>query len=89
LSSCEIFFLSNLLPIITPEWKSNEIVSLYQMAFTIVFIQELVQGKGVVVGLQEGDPINQAVLGAFVVTTLGLTAWLAIKGKDDYTKEEV
>jgi positive regulator of sigma E activity len=34
------------------------------MAFTIVFIQELVQGKGVVVGLQEGDPVNQAVLGA-------------------------
>jgi positive regulator of sigma E activity len=62
---------------------------IFQMAFTIVFIQELVQGKGVVVGLQEGDPVNQAVLGAFVVTTLGLTAWLAIKGKDDYTKEEV
>jgi positive regulator of sigma E activity len=58
------------------------------MAFTIVFIQELVQGKGVVVGLQEGDPVNQAVLGGFVVTTLGLAVWLAIKGNDDYTKQE-
>jgi positive regulator of sigma E activity len=58
------------------------------MAFTIVFIQELIQGKGVVAGLQEGDPVNQAVLAGFVVTTLGLTAWLAIKGNDDYTKQE-
>jgi hypothetical protein len=57
-----------------------------QMAFTIVMIQELVQGKGVVQGLQEGDPVNMVVAGGFGVSILALTGWLAIKGKDDYTK---
>jgi hypothetical protein len=51
----------------------------------IVFIQELArQGRR---GWLAGDPVNQAVLGAFGYTTLGLTAWLAIKGKDDYKQE--
>lgn len=57
-----------------------------QMAFIIVFIQELVQGKGVVQGIQDGDPVNIAVMGSFAVTTVLLTAWLAYKGNDDYTK---
>mmetsp|Transcript_14523 Transcript_14523/g.24070 ORF Transcript_14523/g.24070 Transcript_14523/m.24070 type:complete len:129 (+) Transcript_14523:92-478(+) len=56
-----------------------------QMAFTITMIQELVQGKGVVQGMQQGDPINYAFFGLFVVSTVGLTAWLAIKGDDDFT----
>jgi hypothetical protein len=59
------------------------------MGFVIVFIQELIQGKGVVQGLQEGDPVNMAVAGAFGVTLLALTGWLAIKGNDDYTKQEL
>jgi hypothetical protein len=56
------------------------------MAFTLVFIQELIQGKGVVQGFQDGDPVNTAVAGGFGVSVLALTAWLAIKGEDDYTK---
>jgi hypothetical protein len=57
------------------------------MAFVVVFGQELIQGRGVVQGLQEGDPINFVMVAATGVTVLGLTAWLAIKGADDYTKE--
>jgi len=57
------------------------------MAFIVVMLQELVQGKGVVQGVQEGDPINLAVLGAFVVTAVGLTGFLALKGDDDYVND--
>jgi len=59
------------------------------MAFVVVLLQELVQGKGVVQGVQEGDPFNLAVLGAFVVTVVGLTGWLAIKGDDDYVSQDM
>ena len=55
-----------------------------QMAFVLILIQELVQGKGVIQGLQEGDPVNYIVAGGFFVTVLGFTAFLAIKGDDDY-----
>jgi hypothetical protein len=55
------------------------------MAFTITFLQELIQGKGCIQGFQEGNPINYAFFGLFVVSTLGLTVFLAIKGDDDYT----
>jgi hypothetical protein len=58
-----------------------------QMAFVFVFLQELIQGKGVIEGLREGDPVNIACAGAFAVTLLGLTAFLAFKGNNDYTKE--
>ena len=54
------------------------------MAFVVVVLQELVQGKGVFEGLAQGDPVNFAVLGMFGVSLVGLTAWLAIQGDDDY-----
>jgi hypothetical protein len=57
------------------------------MAFVIVFLQELIQGKGVIQGVAEGDPINLAILGAVVVSTIGLTGFLALKGDDDYVNK--
>lgn len=54
------------------------------MAFVIVFLQELIQGKGVFEGLAQGDPVNTAFLGVFGVSLFGLTAWLAIQGDDDF-----
>ena len=59
------------------------------MAFVLTFLQELITGKGVVQGLQEGDPVNQACVAAFAVTVVGLTAWLAIKGDDDYVARDM
>jgi len=59
------------------------------MAFIVVLLQELVQGKGVVQGVQEGDPLNLAVLGAFVVTVVGLTGYLALQGDDDYVSKDM
>lgn len=59
------------------------------MAFVVVLLQELIQGKGVVQGVQEGDPLNVAILGAFAVTVVGLTGWLAIKGEDDYVRRDL
>lgn len=57
------------------------------MAFVFVFAQELITGKGVVQGFQEGDPLNIACLGVAVVSTVGLTAWLAIQGTDEYNED--
>jgi hypothetical protein len=57
------------------------------MAFVFVVLQELIQGKGVIQGLQEGDPANIAGLGAFLVTIAGLTGFLALKGDNDYVSE--
>jgi hypothetical protein len=54
------------------------------MCFVAVFAQELITGKGVIEGIQEGNPVNLAFFGATVVTILGLTVFLAIKGKDDF-----
>jgi hypothetical protein len=59
------------------------------MAFVLVFLQELIQGKGVIQGFQDGDFVNIAGVGSFAITVLGLTAFLAIKGVDDYTKKDV
>jgi len=59
------------------------------MAFIVVLLQELVQGKGVVQGVQEGDPLNLALLGAFVVTVVGLTGFLALQGDDDYVSKDM
>mmetsp|Transcript_1684 Transcript_1684/g.2503 ORF Transcript_1684/g.2503 Transcript_1684/m.2503 type:complete len:135 (-) Transcript_1684:323-727(-) len=55
-----------------------------QMCFTVVLLQELISGKGVVKGIQEGDPFNLAMVGLTGLSLLGLTAFLAIKGKDKY-----
>jgi hypothetical protein len=59
------------------------------MAFVMIFIQELIQGKGVIQGFQDGDPVNIAGFAGFAVVTLGLTAFLALKGKSDYVDEEL
>ncbi|CAB9509120.1 Transcriptional regulator [Seminavis robusta] len=60
-----------------------------QMAFLVIFIQELVQGKGVIQGFQEGDPANVAGFAGFFLTIAGLTGFLALKGKNDYVDENL
>mmetsp|Transcript_23387 Transcript_23387/g.55434 ORF Transcript_23387/g.55434 Transcript_23387/m.55434 type:complete len:151 (-) Transcript_23387:176-628(-) len=57
-----------------------------QMAFVWVFLQELVAGKGVIKGIDEGDPFFIANAALFGLSLVALTGWLAIKGEDDYTK---
>jgi len=57
-----------------------------QLAFIWVFLQELVTGKGVFKGLEEGDFFFIANAGLFGVMVVGLTGFLAFKGDDDYTK---
>jgi hypothetical protein len=57
------------------------------MAFIWIFAQELITGKGVFQGVEEGDVFFLANLAAFGVTIVGLTGWLAFQGQDDYTKE--
>ena len=59
------------------------------MAFVVVLVQELVQGKGVIQGIREGDPVNLAVLGAFVVSTVALLGWLIYQGADDYVERDM
>ena len=54
------------------------------MAFVVVFLQELIQGKGVIQGIQDGDIVNLVAPGAFVLVNVALTAFLAFKGDDDY-----
>ena len=53
-----------------------------QMAFVIVLLQELITGKGVIQSIQDGDVSGYAGLGFFVVSILGLTAFLASKGDE-------
>lgn len=60
-----------------------------QMAFVFVFLQELIQGKGVIQGFQEGDPANIAGVAMFFIVTAGLSAFLGFKGKDDYVDQEL
>mmetsp|Transcript_17835 Transcript_17835/g.36656 ORF Transcript_17835/g.36656 Transcript_17835/m.36656 type:complete len:140 (+) Transcript_17835:111-530(+) len=57
-----------------------------QIAFVWIFLQELVTGKGVLQGIDEGDWFFLLNAGLFGVMVVGLTGWLAIKGDDDYTK---
>lgn len=59
------------------------------MAFVLVFLQELVQGKGVIEGIQQGDPVNLVALALAGVSLLGLTVFLAIKGDDDYITRDL
>merc|ERR1719343_1355039 len=49
-----------------------------QVAFVLIFLQELIQGKGVVQGLQDGDLVNYIMLGFTVLSTLGFTVFLAL-----------
>ena len=59
------------------------------MAFLIVFLQELIFGKGVVQGITEGDPIYIAFAVLFFVSVGGLTLFLAIKGPDNYVDRDL
>lgn len=52
------------------------------MAFVIVLLQEAISGKGVIQSLQDGDLLAYLGLGVAVVSTIGLTAWLAIRGDE-------
>jgi SNF family Na+-dependent transporter len=58
------------------------------MAFTVVFLQELITGKGVIEGIQNGNVINMAFLGGTVLSIVGLTAFLASKGDDEFADYE-
>uniref|UniRef100_A0A7S2PHX2 Uncharacterized protein n=1 Tax=Leptocylindrus danicus TaxID=163516 RepID=A0A7S2PHX2_9STRA len=60
---------------------------LAQMAFTIVLLQELITGKGVVKGFQDGDFVNIAFVGMAVGASVGLSIWLAIQGTEKYFEE--
>ena len=53
-----------------------------QMAFVVVLLQEAVTGKGVIAAINDGDLVGYAFLGLAVVSTLGLSIWLAIKGDE-------
>eukprot|EP00584_Thalassiosira_punctigera_P008669 CAMPEP_0172540414 /NCGR_PEP_ID=MMETSP1067-20121228/11442_1 /TAXON_ID=265564 ORGANISM="Thalassiosira punctigera, Strain Tpunct2005C2" /NCGR_SAMPLE_ID=MMETSP1067 /ASSEMBLY_ACC=CAM_ASM_000444 /LENGTH=142 /DNA_ID=CAMNT_0013326273 /DNA_START=77 /DNA_END=505 /DNA_ORIENTATION=+ len=53
-----------------------------QMAFVVVLVQESITGKGVIASIQDGDAVGYAFLALAVLSTLGLTAWLAIKGDE-------
>ncbi len=52
------------------------------MGFVVILLQELITGKGVVAGFQEGDILSYIMLGFTGVTVLGLTAFLASKGRE-------
>lgn len=58
-----------------------------QVAFVWIFLQELVTGKGVLQGIDEGNWFFLLNAGVFGVGVVGLTGWLALQGADDYTKE--
>jgi hypothetical protein len=58
-----------------------------QVAFVWVFLQELITGKGIFKGLEEGNLFFTANLVAFGVCVVGLTGFLAFKGSEDYTKK--
>lgn len=57
------------------------------MAFVWIFLQELVTGKGVIKGIEEGDVFFLANFALFSVCVVGLTGYLALQGDDDYTVE--
>jgi len=54
-----------------------------QMGFTILLLQELITGKGVIAALNDGDVLSYVLVGVGGVSVLGLTAFLAAKGKDN------
>ena len=57
------------------------------MAFVVIFLQELIQGKGVIEGVRQGDALNLAFAGVTFVAVAGLTAILALQGDDDYVSK--
>ncbi len=59
-----------------------------QMGFTIVLLQELVTGKGVIQSVQDGDAFAYIMLGATALSVVGLSGFLALKGKDKFITTE-
>merc|ERR1712157_78597 len=60
-----------------------------QMGFLIVLLQELITGKGVIAGIQDGDVLSYVLLGVTVLSVLGLTVWLSIATGDDEIKKTI
>jgi len=60
-----------------------------QMGFTVVLLQELFTGKGVIQGFQDGDFVSFAMLGLTAVSVLGLSAFLTIKGSESVVDVEL
>lgn len=54
-----------------------------QMGFVVVLLQELIFGKGVVAGIQDGDVGALLMAGLTAVSIVGLSAFLAFKGKEN------
>ena len=52
------------------------------MGFTIVLLQELVTGKGSIQAFQDGDLFSYFLVGLGGLSVVGLTAFLAFKGKE-------
>jgi len=52
------------------------------MGFTIVLLQELVTGKGAIQSFQDGDLFSYFLVGLGGITVLGLSVFLAFKGKE-------
>jgi hypothetical protein len=50
-----------------------------QMAFTVVLLQELLQGKGVIQGIQEGNVVNLVIAGGAILSMVALTIFLAVQ----------
>lgn len=59
-----------------------------QMGFTVVLLQELISGKGVVQSWQDGDAIAYIMLGVTVVSVFGISALLTIKGKEEFIPKQ-
>mmetsp|Transcript_11872 Transcript_11872/g.21940 ORF Transcript_11872/g.21940 Transcript_11872/m.21940 type:complete len:148 (-) Transcript_11872:256-699(-) len=59
---------------------------LAQMAFVVVLLQEAITGKGCIASVQDGDAVGYAFVALAGVSTLGLTAWLAIRGDESDVK---
>jgi SNF family Na+-dependent transporter len=59
------------------------------MCFIAVVLQEVVTGKGVIQGISEGDAFSVACLVVTLVVIGALTAFLAIKGADNYVDEDL
>ena len=53
------------------------------MGFTIVLLQELVTGKGAIQSFQDGDFLAIFLVGLGAVSVVGLTGFLAFKGKEN------
>jgi hypothetical protein len=52
------------------------------MGFTVILLQELITGKGVIQGLANGDFVNFAFAGATAASVLVVTAVIVLKGRN-------